>query len=264
MVTEIIAPFIFAFVGALWNTCAPGNYIRVREIENVEQYSVWNAIIDTWLQVKNYATKIFCNPLFLLILAMVFVITYIVKAKVISGGINRIKLLIVVVGVFAIQYLAAFPVILGYFGRGLSNMRTSATYELIAKITFIFLAMCMGQWSSENFSSFKKFLPVVVVGMLILALLNMKEIKICVNDGYAYTLSKELLDGTIRDVYKVREFTLTQLDNALEETDMVVWANSVPSNKTMYGMGLTEDPNSFVNSAAAGLYRLNSVSVIYE
>ena len=75
---------------------------------------------------------------------------------------------------------------------------------------------------------------------------------------------KELYNGTVRDVYKVREATLSQLDSAADGEDAIVYSNPIPSNKTMYGMRLQVDSEALVNRSAAGLFKLNSVTVIYE
>lgn len=258
----ILFPFVIAFIGALWNTCAPGNFVRVSNLKS--EYAIWNAILDTWRHWKAYAVEIFRNPLFVLILATIFVITISVESKVISRGISNIRMSIIIVSVFATQYLTAFPAILGYQGDGLHNMRTSATYELVTKITFIFMIMCLAQWCRENVVIIHKILPIFVMVMVIFGLFNIQETKNSVKEGYVYNLTKELVNGTIRDVYKVREATLAQLDSASEGEDVVVIVNSIPPNRSMYGMGLMDYPDAFVNISAAGLFRLNSVVVIYK
>jgi len=262
---KIIAfPFLCAFVGALWNVVAPGNFDRVAEIDNAQDYTVWNAIVDTLKHWKDYTVEIFGNPLFVLILALLFLVVFVSGVKIVSEGINHIRMLIVAVGMLVTQYLTAFPVMLGYCGRGLHNMRTAGTYELIATLTFAFGVICFGQWSRENIQVIHKILPAIAIIVIAFGLFNGKEIKMCIQDGYAYNLTKELLNGTVRDVYKVREATLSQIDSASEGEDVVVHANAIPSNKSMYGMGLVEDPEAFVNESAAGLFRVNSIIVTYE
>ncbi len=258
----IVVPFLMAFIGALWNTLAPGNFVRVEAIG--VDYTVWNAMTDTWIHWKNYVVEILNYPLFIIILSITFMITFVSGVQVVSKGINHLKMLIIIVGVFATQYLTAFPAVLGYLGEGLHNMRTAATYELIAKITFIFLVMCMAQWSRENIKISNKLLPVFVILIVIFGALNVKEVKMCVKEGYAYNVAKELLNGTIRDNYKVREAILAQLDSASDWEDVYILANPIPDQRTMYGMGLLDDPEAFVNMSAAGLFRLDSVTVVYK
>lgn len=196
-------------------------------------------------------------------LAVIFIITILCDGKVFSKSINHLQMFLVLLGILITQYLTAFPAVLAYQGS-LHNARTSATFELIIKITFIFGVICLAQWCKEHVKLFSKLLPILIACTVIFGAVNYNNLITDTKGGYSYTLSKELYHGTIRDVYKVREATLSQIDSAPDGADVVVFANSIPSNKTMYGMGLLDDPNSFVNASAAGLYKVNSVTVIYE
>ena len=259
----IIFPFIMAFTGALWNVLAPGNFARVDAL--AMPYTVGNAIVDTWMHWKNYLVSIFHNPLMLFILATIFIVTYASGVKVISKGVTHVKLFIILIGVFMTQYLTAFPAILGYRGIGLSNWRTSSTYELVAKLTFIFLIICFAQWCRESVKISSKIVPVFAVLVLVLGICNMKEIQDGVKAGYAYNVAKEFSDGKIRENYKIREYILSQVySKDCSGEDVIIYANKTPGCSTMYGMGLTVDCEAFVNISAAGLFRVHTVTVIYK
>ena len=257
----IIVPFLSAFTGALWNTCAPGNFARIASSE--QSYGVLDAIRDTIIDWKTHISSLMHMPLFILLLAFVFISTMISNKKIIAKGITHLKLITVCLGMLMTQFLTAFPAVLGYQGS-LYNQRTSSTFDLIIKITFIFGVMCFAQWCTEHLKYINKILPVFVCIVLLFGFVHKNEVITCIKDGYSYTLSKELYSGTIRDVYKVREATLSQIESAKDGTDVVVYANSIPSNKSMYGMGLLDDPNAFVNSQAAGMFKVNSITVFYE
>ena len=109
-----------------------------------------------------------------------------------------------------------------------------------------------------------KILMAILVVSVVFGIICRSEIKESIKEGYTYNLMKELYNGTVRDVYKVREATLSQLDSAADGEDAIVYSNPIPSNKTMYGMRLQVDSEALVNRSAAGLFKLNSVTVIYE
>ncbi|MBR5597770.1 MAG: hypothetical protein IKW30_10240 [Lachnospiraceae bacterium] len=259
----IVFPFIMAFAGALWNVVAPGNFVRVDSLEM--PYTVGNAIIDTFVHWKNYVVSIFDKPILLLILTIVFIITYMAGVKVISKGVSHLKMIIIVVGVFATQFLTAFPAILGYRGRGLTNLRTSSTYELVAKLTFIFLVICLAQWCRENIEFSRKLVSVIAILIVVFGVYNGKEIKDGVKAGYAYNVAREYSNGAIRENYKIREYILSQIySKDCSGEDVIIYANKTPNYTTMYGMGLTVDCEAFVNVSAAGLFRVHTVTVIYK
>lgn len=259
----IVVPFLAAFAGALWNVCAPGNFVRNDYTLNEQSYGVGEALRDTLFCWMEHATNLLNKPLFILILMIVFIVTAGWGGKIILKGINHIKLFLVIAGMLVIQYLTAFPVVLGYHGN-LYNMRTSSTFDVIIKLTLIFMIMALAQWSVEHIGAVYKILMVLVVVAAVFSAVNINEMKECVKEGYTYNIMRELYGGTIRDVYKVREATLSQLDSAAEGEDVIVYANPIPLNKTMYGMGLLENSEEFVNSSAAGMFKLKSVTVLYE
>lgn len=259
----VVVPFLAAFIGALWNACAPGNFARSAVTLEGESYGVLDAIGDTFVCWKEHMMKLGELPLFLLILGAIFVITVVSGNKLFTKRINHIKMLFALIGVAAIQYLTAFPVVLGYHGS-LYNQRTSSTFDLIIRLTLILLIVCLAQWSAEHIKVIYKVLPVIMAVLVIFGAGSWTGIKEDIKGGYAYNLTKELYNGTIRDVYKVREATLSQLDSAADGEDVVIFANAIPPNETMYGMGLLEDSNAFVNTSAAGMFKLNSITVIYK
>lgn len=259
----IMVPFLASFAGALVNACAPGNFARMALESGDVKYGVGEAIADTFTNWKIYSQRLFQEPLFILILAAAFIVTVIWNGKIVSKGMSHLRMLMVIVGVFMTQYLSAFPVVLGYRGH-MNSARTAASFTMILKICFIFGVICFAQWCREQCKLIGSITLAFTAAVLIFGLVNYSEVKQNLKDGYSYNLIQELADGTIRDVYKVREATLSQIDSAPDGADVVVFANSIPSNRTMYGMGLLEDPNAFVNISAAGMFRVNSVTVYYQ
>ena len=226
-------------------------------------YGVCEALRDTLFCWKEHIAKVINKPLFILILAAVFMVTAIWGRKMISKGVSHIKLFMVMAVMLATQYLAAFPAVLGYHGI-MDSARTVSTFDMIIKMTLIFAVMTLAQWSAEHIGMINKILMAILVVSVVFGIICRSEIKESIKEGYTYNLMKELYNGTVRDVYKVREATLSQLDSAADGEDVIVYSNPIPSNKTMYGMGLQVDSEALVNRSAAGLFKLNSVTVIYK
>ena len=78
------------------------------------------------------------------------------------------------------------------------------------------------------------------------------------------SLASDFADGSMKESYTAREYIISSLELAEAGTDATIYVPEFKFAESMYGMGLGEDCNEFVNRSAAGLFRLNSVSVIYE
>ena len=73
----------------------------------------------------------------------------------------------------------------------------------------------------------------------------------------------DILDGSLNESYKTREYVMKAMDLAPEGSDLVIEVPWRAHPRSAYGMGLQDSPGEFVNISAAGLFHLNSVVVIY-
>ena len=171
------------------------------------------------------------------------------------------------------QFLTMFPVIFGYHEASLKNYRTTACYEILARLMYMFLVMCLGQYIGEI--RLRKSVSVgtgkivcaactVLIGAsIIFGVSQGKKTYNDYNKSFSAKIITDLRTGTMQNLYNARMYILSTLELAEDGSDVVIHVNVDVANESMYGMGLMDDSSWFVNNAASGLFGVNSISVIY-
>lgn len=260
---KIIIPFISAFAGALFNVIAPGNYPKTYEHMAEGHSTVFDAFKDTVICYRNEAGKIFGSPIFLMVLACVLTGCVLFKVKIVSRPMTGGLLALTLVGSILVQYFTAFPVCFGYHSDSLIVMRTTAAYELIAKMMYIFMVVCLAQWIMEKEFKAEKVVVICAIAAALLFCIFSGKTKEDIKNGFSFMSARDFVSGSMQEAYKTRSYVLMSLELAQEGSDAYIVAPLLGHPESTYGMGLTEDPSAFVNQSAAGLYHLNSVTVVY-
>jgi voltage-gated potassium channel Kch len=146
----LIWPFIISFAGALINVLAPGNFVRANNASNAGHVTLADAIRDTFTCYHDETAAIFGSALFVVVLAAVFIICILCRTKIFRNGISNARILLLVPAVFLIQYFTMFPVVFGYHSTSLISLRTTGTYEIVARFMYLFYTVCLAQWCSEH------------------------------------------------------------------------------------------------------------------
>lgn len=109
--------FGIAFVGALINTVAPGNYVRHERIDSSGLH-LGRAVITTVLEVVHRLEELLFNTPFILIILIALVLGWYIGK---SNKVKDMKIVLWVILVNAIlPFVTCFPVCLGYSGGGYS------------------------------------------------------------------------------------------------------------------------------------------------
>ena len=259
----IAVPFAASFLGALINACAKGNFVRNNTTMGDLNYGVLDAIKDTFICWRNEWNAIFCNKFLIVLFVLIFIGCLICKTHIFKNGISTGRMLLLALSTFLIQYFTAFPVILGYHGSDLVRMRTTYTYELLAKLMFLFLIICFAQWLREHLKQ-TLLIPICIALAVVIFVISSNNVFVNISNGFSYQAAKELRSGTIQELYEFRLSVLTHLDQSEKNTDVHLKVPSVPSSNIMYGMGITTDPNCTCNRLAARYYGFNSLIIEYS
>ena len=127
----------------------------------------------------------------------------------------------------------------------------------------MFWAVCLGQFVRENAGKYKyAFAAVLILFALVFSAVSGSLVS-GIKDSYSYSVARDYKSGRLKDCYKTRSYVLRQLEFAQKGSDVVI---NVPIRHagSTYGMGITEDAGSFVNTTVAYMFDVNSVAVFYE
>ncbi len=162
-----------------------------------------------------------------------------------------------------VQYFTMFPVCYGYHSDSLLNMRTTAAYELLARLMYLFAVICLAQWTVDRgFMHMRAVCSIAALLVLVFCILSGRLLS-DIKSGFSFETAISLKDGSMQEAYRTRVYVLNALDLAEDGSDVYLNVPLADVPESAYGMGLSEDPNDFVNRSAAGLFHLNSVSVEY-
>lgn len=271
---DALFPFGTAFIGAVINAVAPGNFIRSTEPLVEGHATFFDAIRDTFV-MQMYEERVFLgNLIFILAMLLIFILCVFFRLKFIEGGVSLPLMLISFVGTGVIRYLTLFPVAYGYHTELMSNMRTTSSYETVAKLTYALFAIIFSQFVWELCEKEKaegksvvtpaRVSLAVVFLMAVISFAGFGKLKLEYTDSISYKALHDLVTGAKQETFAVRKYCLDSFAAAEDGTDVIL--NIEPFNMAMssYGMGIAEDSEWFVNKSAADLFDLNSVTILYS
>lgn len=258
-----LIPFAFAAIGAIINGVAPGNFVRSDEGLKEGHTTFADGLRDTFMCCLSEDKLLFTSRAFIVMLGLVFIVCVIRKVKIKKEGMGHIWLLISLLGTAVARFAVLFPICYGYHEGEMVNMRTTSAYEIAAKLMYILFVACLAQWVTEHYEKIAGYVSYAILAVCVLVVvLGYSGLKTELKDGLSYRAYWDIRSGDMKKAYDSREYVLSSMALAPEGSDLVI---NVPLRgaSSMYGMGLVDDPNDFRNISAAGLFRLNSVSVNY-
>lgn len=258
-----LLPFVFAAIGAIINGVAPGNFVRSDDGLKEGHSTLVDGLRDTFSCCIAEDKVLFTSKVFLLMLGLVFVVCFIRNVKIKKSGMTHIWLLISFIGTCVARFAILFPICFGYHEGEMVNMRTTSAYEIAAKLMYILFVACLAQWAKEHYEKIAGYVSyAALAACVVLTVVGYAGVKSELKDGLSYMTYWDIRSGDMKKAYDTREYVLSSMALAPEGSDLVITVplHSAPS---MYGMGLMDDPGEFRNISAAGLFRLNSVSVNY-
>ncbi len=206
------------------------------------------------------------SPVFILVLCLCFAAGLMFSVRIREKGMSILYLVITLAGVYLTQFFTAFPAIYGYHSTDLISARTKATYEIVTRLLYILLVLCIAQWVHEKFPGIiVAAAPAVMVAGILLCVFRSDITVSDTKDGYAYRIAYDIYSGNQKRNYDTRMKVIKTMEDADKWSDLVieVLLEDV-TTESAYGMGLSDDPGYIVNLSAATMFDLNSVSVFYR
>jgi len=221
------SPFLCAFLAACINAFSPGTFKRSEMEKGVvgitEAESGFGTVLHNLISCYSKETKqILGSPIFLLVL--IAILGTMLAFPVVLGNISISwqKLCLCIVMALITQILTMFPVVWGYHSAELRTSRTQAMYEIVAKLMYIFIVVCIALWI-RNCEYVAKY-GVIGLGVLfaILLVVRFGGIRTELSEGYAGLVAQDMYDGSLYNNYAVRSYVLETMEMAEDGSDLLI------------------------------------------
>lgn len=269
-----VFPLLVSFLGAVINAASPGSLRRSKVTMEEEGicYGFIDAVKDTFVCQREEVEKILRDLVFIALAVTLFLVCICLeeRAPKKERGFSWPGALIMVCSVLVSQYLCIFPVILGYHGGGLYNERTKyvADFEIRFSLIFavIYMARCISQMLSENGKRNRFFCLAGIVCGVFLCIAGVTFPNSLTEEsgyGYSFELIREFTNGTVQEIFSLRETVLDALEAAENGTDVCLQMPPLPFTRVTYSQGIGDDPGGQTNQSAASMFHLSTVAVKY-
>lgn len=259
---KVIIPFVTSLLGAFINALAPGNFARADEWAKEGHSGVDDALRDTLICLLNEIKVLFSSKLLILVLATVFILAIYVKRIVKGNKVSAKWMILSWLSVFVVQYVSIFPVVLGNHESALSAMRTREAFYIISSIMYIFsvtmTGMCLSVYAKKT-----QYIATSIAVLLLICLCTISGKEHSdIKTGYSFCAVRDIISGNLKNNYNVRSYILNSLEVADTDSDVILFLPYYEC-ESIYGMGVNEDPNSFVNNTIRNWKRIRSLTVYY-
>ena len=259
---KVIIPFIFSLLGAFINALAPGNFARSNEWATEGHSGVGDALRDTFICLSSEIKVLFGSKLLVIVLVIVFILAIYVKDIVENAKVSVKRMILSWISVFVVQYVSIFPVVLGNHESALSAMRTREAFYIISFIMYIFSLTMTGIYIRKYSTRVRYIITsIAVLVVMCLCFISGKNHS-DINTGYTFCATRDIASGNLKKNYDVRSYILNSLEVADVDSDVILFLPYFECKST-YGMGINEDPNSFVNNNIRNWKRIRSLTVYY-
>lgn len=250
--------FIFgtAFLGALINTVAPGNYIRHAVIDDTGLH-LGMAVIHTVLEVMQTVEALLYDvPCILLIIAAVIIGASIDRAE---NTVDKKILFMIVLLCLLAPFVTCFPVFLGYSMTAFPN-RCKFIETVVIICAFVIISAVAGYVMSEKLRSMRKGETCVCV-ILFLILMSSLNPSWRASQYMVVQMWEDVARGSYKRYYeKVNEI----YDLIRNDPDENVFIYEMPEEVANFPtFRLNQDMSWADNSASASYYGKESVQVVY-
>lgn len=253
-ILEII-PWLCVFLGAIINVVAPGNFvrytysssdglpivtafvnmlkvyyhcIRILQASGLWIWSCWAILLGLWMCNVKTKLDMSINPVWIWIFGVV--------------GVN----------------ITIFPVVAGYNSVNAPG-RAYFVFIIFIVLHTVFATIYTAMWLKKKFSICveRPYKPVLISIMVVLCLMSVSNL--AMGDFSGWIITREVLDGTLKEFSEGTENILEEIQNS---NDSIVFVQADYREPTyLLDIGLTSDPNYWINQALAEYYEKSEIAV---
>ena len=258
----LVIPFVSGFIGALINAVAPGNFVRSGDSAVPGHETLLDGFRDTFSCLfKAYPKAI--DLVFILCALFVLAICILYKVEVLDGGISGIRMIIVVAGVFLLQYFEVFTAAYGGHVAELSK-HLAIEHYIMTRLTVLFVVMCLAQFIREHFKAVENLEVALktVCAVAVVLVLVLPASRAIIKDSFTARTFRDFKSGTMTRIYTIRQYELATFELAEDGSDCIIYQPWDISSESMTHMGISADSEWIVNRSAASLFGLNTTTVL--
>ncbi|SCY08389.1 hypothetical protein SAMN02910292_00821 [Lachnospiraceae bacterium XBB2008] len=264
---EMLTVFGAAFLGALINLTAPGNFVRHDSITS--NYNLLGAVKHT-IMYEGYLIdhKVF-NTLFVILALVVTAVLYFkldhdkipLEKDLDAKRYDHPVLLIVLMGLGI--FMINFPVHLGYNDPNLSGraifIQDLATYFMLFLWILYFIGWAKTHKKPLNMSAENKTVMTVV---FVLAAIAVIRVQGGIRNFATGTMIVSSLNGDLEEYVRYEEDILNEIAGSPDD-DVVLHRTGLRTMMYVKPCWLQDDTEFFINEWCAGFYGKDSVRMIY-
>ncbi|MBR1797011.1 MAG: hypothetical protein IJ757_03225 [Clostridiales bacterium] len=262
----LYVPFVLTVAGALFNTLAPGNFVRQESMTNSGSFKT--ALITSFLNFNTHVSFILTTYILPLVLLVVFIICICSDSKI---SIDGSKLVLAVIGAVVIPVVTIFPVILGYGSYNvdayISSSRVIYIFDLVISLSLIILdgilALYLKELLRRNNINAKEQMHKYLILVIALLLVFSGNVVQNYNNGMSGRISEDIKGERMHIVSERFTDVYRQINEAEDGTDVyIVMPDDLPDTE-LYVPLYIEQPEYFANKEVATYYNVNSFTRLW-
>ena len=255
-------PFGISVIFTLVNVLAPGQYNRATDRVTEGHVTVADSIKDTFVCLIRENKNIVKSAMFISIVILLFLLSLYWGKFFTEKKISVLWMILSWIAAIMVQIVLEFPIALGNRSDTLESARLIQSVYLIIALMYMFSSVMTGLCIGQLEFPAKKYLLIIgVVAVIVVSIIPRTESSDLQN-GYVSKVVRDIRSGNLNNNYMLRSHILNTLKMAEPDSDVILFLPYYPC-ESVYGMGIDENPDSFVNDSVRNWTRIHSLTVYY-
>lgn len=256
------APFAISIIFTVVNLASPGQYGRADNSITDGHSTVFDALRDTVICFLRENGNLIKSALFISVIIVLLLVSIFAGKSITEKKISLLWMVLSWIAAIAVQFVLIFPIALGNHTDLLNSARLIQSVYLIMSLMYIFASVMTGLFIGQHSFGFKKYLIPLGIAVIVVLFAIPKTETSDIQNGYVSKVIRDCKSGNLSKNYMVRSHILNTLSMAEPDSDVILFVPYYPCEST-YGMGIDENPDSFVNDSVRNWLRIHSLTVYY-